>query len=37
MTDIPMTIVGFAGSVRKEILWGSGTTFVPPSFIFTLV
>ena len=32
----PMTIVGFALSVRKEISRGSGTELIPPSFTFTL-
>jgi hypothetical protein len=32
----PMTIVGFAGSVRKEISRGSGTELTPPSFTFSL-
>ena len=32
----PMTIVGFAVSVRKVISEGSGTELIPPSFTFSL-
>jgi hypothetical protein len=32
----PMTIVGFAGSVRNAISRGSGTEFIPPHFTFSL-
>lgn len=32
----PITIVGFAGSVRKEMSRGSGTELIPPSFTFSL-
>lgn len=32
----PMTIVGFARSVRKEMSRGSGTELTPPSFTFSL-
>jgi hypothetical protein len=32
----PMTIVGFAESVRKEMSRGSGTELTPPSFTFIL-
>jgi len=30
--NIPMTIVGFSGSVRNGTSCGLGTTLVPPSF-----
>ena len=32
-----MTIVGLVLSVRKEILRGSGTELIPPSFTFSLI
>jgi hypothetical protein len=34
---LPMTIVGFAVSLRKEISCSSGTTFVQPSFTLILI
>ena len=34
--DLPITIVGFAESVRKEASRGSGTALIPPSFTLIL-
>lgn len=31
-----MTIVGFAGSVRKETAWGSRMELIPPSLTLIL-
>ena len=33
---LPMTMVGFAGSVSQGTSRGSGTTLIPPSFTLTL-
>ena len=36
MGVIPMIMAGFAESVRKDMLCGSATTLVPPSFTLIL-